>query len=198
LLLHALARGWTLGEAAYYALPVLSWQGVLIGDPLYRPFKVDFPEQWKNRDNLPPALAPYAVLREMHLLDAEKKSADALAIAQASMDESPSLVIGLALAHRLAEAGDAAGAAHEVEFARFIKTLRPQEWALAVEAARLLMAGGQAAWAEEVFQNLLSSDGLPPAARAVWLSAAKDAALAARDSAQAAQWELDASAPGPP
>jgi uncharacterized protein (TIGR03790 family) len=195
LLLHALARGWTLGEAAYYALPALSWQGVLIGDPLYRPFKVDFLEQWKNRDDLPPSLAPYAVLREMHLLDAKKISVDAVAMAHASMDESPSLVIGLALAQRLAAVGDAAGAAREVEFTRFIKTFRPQEWALAVEAARLLVAGGRAQSAEEVFKNLLASDGLPPAARAVWLTAARDAALAAHDSAQAAQWEMDASAP---
>jgi uncharacterized protein (TIGR03790 family) len=197
LLLHALARGWTLGEAAYYALPALSWQSVLIGDPLYRPFRVDFSEQWKNRANLPPALAPYAVLREMHLLDAGKKSANALAIAHASMDETPSFVIGLAVAQRLAEAGDAAGAARAVEFARFIKTFRPQEWALAVEAARLLVAGRQAQSAEEVFKNLLASDGLPPEARAAWLSAARDAALAAHDSSQAAQWELEIPSTGP-
>lgn len=38
LLVRALLRGGTLGEAAYYATPVLSWQGVVIGDPLYRPF----------------------------------------------------------------------------------------------------------------------------------------------------------------
>ena len=197
LLLHALARGWTLGEAAYYALPVLSWQSVLIGDPLYRPFQVDLPQQWKNRENLPPSLAPYAVLREMHLLDAEKKSGEALALAHASMDESPSLVIGLALAQRLAQAGDAGGAAREVEFARFIKTFRPQEWALAAEAARLLVAGGQAGQAEEVWGNLLASDDIPPAARAMWLGAARDAALAAHDSTQAAQWEMDMPAPGP-
>jgi uncharacterized protein (TIGR03790 family) len=198
LLLHALARGWTLGEAAYYALPVLSWQSVLIGDPLYRPFQVDISEQWKNRESLPPSLAPYAVLREMHLLEAGKKPADALAIAHASMDESPSLAIGLALAQRLAETGDAAGAVREVGFVRFIKSFRPQEWALAVEAARLLVAGGRAQWAEEVFKNLLSSEGLPPQARAAWLREARDAALAAHDSAQAVQWEVDASASGPP
>jgi uncharacterized protein (TIGR03790 family) len=195
LLLHALARGWMLGEAAYYALPVLSWQGVLIGDPLYRPFQVDFPEQWKNRKDLPPSLAPYAVLREMHLLDAEKKSADALAIAHASMDESPSLVIGLVLAQRLAETGDAAGAAREVEFVRFINTFRPQEWALAAGAARLLVAGGQAGQAGEVFKNLLASDNIPPVARVVWLTAARDAALAAHDSALAAQWEAEMPTP---
>ena len=195
LLLHALARGWTLGDAAYYALPALSWQGVLIGDPLYRPFLVDFPEQWENRADLPPSLAPYAVLREMHLLDAEKKSAEALAIAHASMDESPSLVTGIALAQRLAQAGDAAGAAREVEFARYIKSFGPQEWALAVEAARLLVAGGQASQAVEVYKNLLASDGLPANARMAWLGAARDAAVAAHDSTQAAQWEAEMPTP---
>ena len=38
LLVQALLRGCTLGEAAYFATPALSWQGVVIGDPLYRPF----------------------------------------------------------------------------------------------------------------------------------------------------------------
>jgi uncharacterized protein (TIGR03790 family) len=195
LLLHALARGWTLGDAAYYAMPALSWQGVLIGDPLYRPFQVNFSDQWANRQNLPPSLEPYAALREMHLLDAENKPAEALAVARASMDESPSLVIGLALAQRLAKAGDAAGAAQEVEFVRFIKTFQPQEWTLAAEAARLLTAGGRAHQAEEVCKNLLASDDLPPAARAVWMVLARDTALAAHDSAQAVQWETEMPTP---
>jgi hypothetical protein len=30
--------GWTFGEAVYAALPVLSWQTTVVGDPLYRPF----------------------------------------------------------------------------------------------------------------------------------------------------------------
>ncbi|MEK7952717.1 TIGR03790 family protein [Luteolibacter soli] len=33
-----LMAGYTLVEAAYMAVPVLSWQNVVIGDPLYRPF----------------------------------------------------------------------------------------------------------------------------------------------------------------
>ncbi len=33
-----LIKGFSLVEAAYMALPVLSWQNVVIGDPLYRPF----------------------------------------------------------------------------------------------------------------------------------------------------------------
>ena len=45
LLLRALARGMTFGEAATYAIPALSWQGVAIGDPLYRPFAVPLATQ---------------------------------------------------------------------------------------------------------------------------------------------------------
>jgi len=39
LMFEELTKGTRLGDAAYAALPVLSWQSVLIGDPLYRPFK---------------------------------------------------------------------------------------------------------------------------------------------------------------
>ncbi|MDE3084429.1 MAG: TIGR03790 family protein, partial [Verrucomicrobiota bacterium] len=97
LLLSALMRGWSFGDAAYYAMPTLSWQGVIIGDPLYRPFAVSFDQQWKNRGQLPPELRVYAVLRKMHLLEAEKKFDEAMAVARESMDKSPNLVVGLAL-----------------------------------------------------------------------------------------------------
>lgn len=41
-LLHQrLLRGYTIGEASQMALPALSWQAVLLGDPLYRPFRGD-------------------------------------------------------------------------------------------------------------------------------------------------------------
>lgn len=33
-----LVKGYTLGEAAYMSIPSLSWQAVVLGDPLYRPF----------------------------------------------------------------------------------------------------------------------------------------------------------------
>jgi len=39
LLIQALARGWSWGDAAYFALPALGWQAVAVGDPLYRPFR---------------------------------------------------------------------------------------------------------------------------------------------------------------
>lgn len=45
LLVEALARGDNFGDAAYYALPALSWQAIAIGDPLYRP--------WARKENRP-------------------------------------------------------------------------------------------------------------------------------------------------
>lgn len=33
-----LLKGWTFAEAAWASMPVTSWQGVVLGDPLYRPF----------------------------------------------------------------------------------------------------------------------------------------------------------------
>ena len=39
LFLEALGDGYSLAEAYYYANPAISWQSILIGDPLYRPFK---------------------------------------------------------------------------------------------------------------------------------------------------------------
>jgi uncharacterized protein (TIGR03790 family) len=40
LLMRALARGDNLGDAACYALPSLGWQCIVVGDPLYRPFRL--------------------------------------------------------------------------------------------------------------------------------------------------------------
>jgi uncharacterized protein (TIGR03790 family) len=38
--LNRLQAGFTLAESAYMATPALSWMGTVVGDPLYRPFKV--------------------------------------------------------------------------------------------------------------------------------------------------------------
>ncbi len=38
ILMDRLLKGYTLAEAAWMSMPVASWQGVVFGDPLYRPF----------------------------------------------------------------------------------------------------------------------------------------------------------------
>lgn len=193
LLLHALAGGATLADAAYYALPALSWQTVLIGDPLYRPFAVPLIEQGKNLARLSPGLAGYVILRQMRLLDAADRRAEATALARLAQREVPSLAVGVALARRLAEAGDPSGAANALGFAALLKSFPTDQWALAREAAVELDTCGQPARAVALWRTLLGCAGMTDELRAAWLGDAWKAAREARDLAQAEAWqnELD-------
>jgi len=164
LLLRALSKGQTLADAAYFALPGLSWQAILIGDPLYRPFAISLTEQLKRRDTFPPRLAGYAVLRRMRQLDELGHADDATALAVSTQREAPSLAVGLALGQRLLAAGDP-------------------------EAA----AAGRSVRALEVWRNLFALPDLTRELRLAWLGDAIETARVARDVPQAAAWqpELD-------
>lgn len=193
LFLHALMGGATLADAAYFALPELSWQTVLIGDPLYRPFAVPLIEQGRNLPRLSPGLAGYVILRQMRLLDAAGKVGEATALARIAQREAPSLAVGVALARRLSEAGDNASAATTLGFAALLKSFPTDQWALAREAAQVLEMCGQPARAVEVWRTLLGTAIMPAELRVAWLGDAKKAARAAGDIAQINAWqgELD-------
>lgn len=194
LLLRALARGDTWGDAVCYALPVLSWQAVAIGDPLYRPFAVSFEAQWGNRAHLPPRLAGYAVLRKMNQLDAADKAAEATALARAAQREQPSFAVGFELAQRLQAAGDAKGAADTLGFVPLLGNYRTDEWALARNAAALLVECGQPAGATATYRNIFRAKNLPRELRVAWLPEARAAAVAAHDSEQAETWQREMNA----
>ena len=51
--MEALGDGYSLAEAYYYANPAISWQSILIGDPLYRPFKKGRDEELNKEVKLP-------------------------------------------------------------------------------------------------------------------------------------------------
>lgn len=188
LLLRMLTKGATLGDAAYYSLQVLSWQNVLVGDPLYRPFAVSQQDQWARREELPGLLQPYAVLREMHRLQAEQKPAEAIALAQAEQKLRPSLVVAVALARLLGDEDDRAGAVAALSFVSVLKPHRSEEWSVLQQAAGLLVTHGQPARAVEVYRNLFGA-ALPPEIKAAWLREAIHAANAAKDMKQAVAWE---------
>jgi len=191
LLLRALARGDTFGEAVYFALPALSWQCVAIGDPLYRPLAAGLDEQWRHPDRLPPRLAGYAVLRRMHQLDLAHKGDEALALARSSQRDAPSFAVGFELARRLQAAGETKAAAEALGFAAFLMQFRPDEWGLAHEAAALLGRLGDYARAVEVYRHLLQDRALPDQLREPWLREARTAAFSAGDPQQAAAWEKE-------
>jgi hypothetical protein len=189
LFLAALAHGENLADAAYYALPALSWQAIVIGDPLYRPFLVPLHTQLRELDTLPPALAGYPVLRLMHLLDAEGRPADAILVARSALRERPgTLVVRMELASRLLKKGATAEAGAVLAPAAGIDSFPTDQWALAHEATVLLREAGRERDAVKVYRHLLSDGEIPVELRAKWLVEAGDTALAGKDSVQAAAW----------
>jgi uncharacterized protein (TIGR03790 family) len=64
-----LLDGFTLVEAAYASIPVVSWQGVVLGDPLYRPFlRLDGSGEKLPEDRV------YRALRVARVLNADQDS----------------------------------------------------------------------------------------------------------------------------
>ena len=189
MLVEALTLGKDLADAAYYALPVLSWQAVVIGDPLYRPFAVPLSAQMKNLSALPPKLACYAVIRRMKLLAAAGKKTEAIDAGRAGMREVPSLALALALAERLDAAGLGKEALWMLKDAARSGGTSPGDWGVTRDAALFLAAHGSPAEAIDIFRELFAIDAIPPAVRSHWLVDARRVALEAGDTSQAAQWK---------
>ena len=188
LLFKGLTQGMTLGEAAYYSLPSLSWQNVLVGDPLYRPFQRSLTEQWIRRDEISPRLLPYLVLREMRRLQSAGLTVDAVDLARHEQKERPSLPVGLALAEILSEQGDSVGAARALGFAHYLKSVDVNSWGLLAASVPYLTAGDSAQEGLEVYRNLLALTIAPQALRIEWLKEGIKVAHAAGDMRQAIDW----------
>jgi len=188
LLVEALARGDDLVDAAYFALPVLSWQSIVIGDPLYRPFSVPLAAQLAGLPRVPPALAGYAVVRRMMELDLAGKKADAIDVGKEGMRKEPGLALALALAQRYEASGLHEGAVWLVKDAAETSGTSPGDWALLREAAVFLAGHGRSAEALDIYQKLFLIDALPGPVRSAWLGEARQVALDAGDTAQAADW----------
>lgn len=198
LLLRALARGQNWIDAAYYAVQALSWQQVVIGDPLYRPFKVPLAEQAKRSAELSPSRAGYVALRQSHLLESEGRPAEAVALLEAVQRERPSLAVALALAERQQRLGDRRAAGAGLEVVASVRTFAPDEWAAARDAATLLSDAGQPKRAVAVWKALLRQDGMPAEVRIKWLREAAADAAKAGEKQQADIWSAEADALGAP
>lgn len=189
LLLQALTRGATWAEAAYYALRGLSWQAVLIGDPLYRPFAVPLAAQLSQIERISPRLSHHVVLRRMEELDTAKRGDEAIALAVAQQRRVPSLALGLELARRWQAQGQLEAARQALGFVARVKHFPTDEWALARDTAVMLASLDQSQPALAVWQTLLETKEIPGALRAAWLAEAYDLAVAAKDSTRIMKWK---------
>ena len=188
LMMVALARGQNLVDAAYYALPLLSWQAVLIGDPLYRPFAVPLRSQSATLSSLPPDLAGYAVIRQMNLLDAQGMPGEAITVGKAGLKQAPNLALALALARRIQATGNAEEPVWIVKGAAESADAATGNWELLKEAATYLSERRRPAEAIEVYRRLFAIDMIPLAVKSPWLVEARRVALESGDAGQAAEW----------
>ena len=66
LFIDRLVRGHCFGDSAMMAIPSLSWQVVLVGDPLYTPFLLPLAERQKNAADLSHPLAAYGHVQRVN------------------------------------------------------------------------------------------------------------------------------------
>ena len=193
LFVEALTHGDNLVDAAYYALPVLSWQSIVIGDPLYRPFPVGAA--------LPKGTAAtygYGVIRQMNLLDAAGKHAESIAAGKAGMDRSPNLALAMALAGRLEASGNRDEGIWAVSGAAGNSDASLGNWALLHQSAQYLASRKRSAEAIDIYRRLFDIDALPAGVRSSWLAEARNVALDSGDTAQAAEWKQQMDLLNPP
>ncbi len=191
LLLRALARGETLGRAALYSINALSWKGVVLGDPLYRPFAVSAEAQWARRKSLPAETELYARLRRMNQLAATGRTDEALALGAAGLAQNPGLPLALSLAVLRRAAGDVAGARSALQPFTALKRVRRADRPLVLVAARELHAAGDARGAVECLRRLLDDATLPRELRLSSLVAGAEFARTARQVELAARWSRE-------
>lgn len=188
ILLRRLIKGATLGDAAYAALPALSWQSLLLGDPLYRPFAVSLDEQAKHLAQLPPLLAPYVAIRESRRLERAGQSDEARAVLQKEFRRAPSLPLALALAQLELRRNDSSAAIAALEFMRALPSYRIEDWPLARLAAQLLAGHGARAPALQIYSALVVSPSPDRDARIALLNEARQTAEAAGDQVRALEF----------
>lgn len=200
---EALLKGMSAGEAAYYALPTLSWMCLYAGDPLYQPFKVGLDEQLAQVEAAPDSpLAQYVILRE-----AQRRRAQAIASATGASTAARAgdraaleylqtwagRVPGLAIAYEIARLleGQAENRRAVAALAPFTeaRSFTTENIPLAYLATDLLVQLGQREKALGIFRVIFATEKLP---EGVWLTYVRSAEPLARQFgavAEAEQWK---------
>jgi len=96
-------------EAAYAALPVLGWQNVYVGDPLYNPFAVPLDAQIAEIDaGKVDSLSQYSLIRKANLINAESGAARAAEFLQKYAGKVPDTALLWRMAQLSGDAGKSA------------------------------------------------------------------------------------------
>ncbi|HLP07742.1 MAG TPA: TIGR03790 family protein [Opitutaceae bacterium] len=187
LLTEALLRGETFGTAAYYALPGLSWQGVALGDPLYRPFARSQEEQFAERARLAPEQRTYVVLRQAQLELKAGRGEEALRLARGVFRETPTVPLGVSVAQLTHEVEGPAAAIRALAFLEMLPRYDVRDLGAVRSAAKLMVEWGDTAKALVLYDKALAQR--PPVGEIPLLEEAIAVALKAGLPARAAKWQ---------
>lgn len=183
----ALLNGWTLADAAYFAQPALSWQNIVVGDPLYQPFKVGLQQQLSQAgDPLRLLQDQYVYLRALNLKLAEGDESAALALAGQGMRTAPGPALALRMAQMLQQ-DDPRAAVKSIAFATNLKTISPDSRGLMLDVASSLAALHEPDLSLDIFQNIVTSFNTPQQS-VPFLRKAIAAAQAANNLELLSQW----------
>ena len=183
LFLEALAAGMTAGDAAAYSIPVFSWQGVFVGDPLYRPFtKTPEAQMSAAMSGLPTRLSQYAFLRAANLAEAGGNAAEAARILKNGEMFAPGLALNFRLAQKeFAEKGACSRAVP-------VRVPELENPGLLLETARLLAKASRADDALKLYSDLLDRRVAPEFVREKVLREACALARSRGASAPLSRW----------
>lgn len=186
MLLSALMEGRTFGDAAMYSNPALSWMGVAIGDPLYRPFKVGLDAQLAmGNEGL---YGAYLTIRQINRLKADGKIDEALAFGRAEFIERPSLALAFALAKIHADRGESKQAVESLRIVRYVSDFDLDERVLVKQIADFLAERKEMDLAFDLYKKLNATTELDRLLKIDLLEDGAKIASEAGDRTTASQW----------
>ena len=152
LFMEQLLKGASIGEAASVATPALSWQSVVIGDPLYRPFKVSLEEQLSSGKQL--NYSNYAYLNQFYKDKSEHGLEVAIANAEKNLREHPNLALMKTLADAYYDLNQYAKITRLLKPIKYLTDIDLEDYILVDSMAQLLNASGDHKTALEIYKQL--------------------------------------------
>jgi len=160
LFLDSLLAGKTLVEAASRSNRFFSWQTILLGDPLYRPFALSLEKQLESVGPLNP-FSQYAVLREMNRLVRTEGEERAANYGRSKFYEAPGFALALETATLLRETDQAVAALEVLNPFRQSLIVEPDEVAVVVGIAEEFDELGDTASALRLIRAMADTRGAP-------------------------------------
>ncbi len=158
----ALANGARLGDAAYASSPALSWQAIVLGDPLYQPFKVELITQLARiYEGSSDPYDSYTIIRAINTAQANDEPDRARSLARRAMFNIPSPAIALKAAQLHMEADEPKQALNVLGFTHYMERFNSMDWMLMAEIAAKLHTLQETRAALELMEKLLKSSNLP-------------------------------------